>query len=74
MAIANTKAVVTSIQDPLNNLSKTDWYFHFIETQDLYLCDQSTLDAAISEAPTPAAAGYVFGIQESRLRAQNLTM
>jgi hypothetical protein len=74
MAIANTKTVATSVQDPLHNLAKTDWYIQFIEVHDLYLCDQSTLNAAIAEAPTPAAAGYVYGIRESRLRAETLNM
>ena len=72
MANANTKTVATTIQDPLHNLANTDWYVQFIEESDLYLCDQSTLNSAIAEAPTAAAAGYLYGIRESRLRAQIL--
>jgi len=59
--------------DPLSNVRNTDWHDFYIQTTDLYLCDETTILAAHGEAPTEVAKAYVYGIYESRKRVSLLS-
>ena len=59
--------------DPLSNVKNTNWHDFYIETTDLYLCDEPTIVLAHDEAPTEAAKAYIYGIYESRKRISLLS-
>jgi hypothetical protein len=68
LKIAHSILPTKSLQysDPLEPIKHTDWYFLYIETIDVRLCSYENLNAAYSEAPTDAAAGYIRAIFDIR--------